>query len=171
MIGALDRFGFAIWHVPLKFLCKVTGRSNFFFARVAWCFALIFVGLWAYVARDVLSIALLGIWLLMTFSRLRMITDAEEAAEATSEVIELHAEGVFHRLLGMFLALYIGIPAALTTSPDYFFNIAGWLCWSASFYFQEDIQPRSKSPLKRAVEWLAAHPIRLPSFNPAPQPG
>ena len=167
MIEKFDRFCAIPFHLLLTMLCRATGRNNFFFARCTLVATFVPVLMFTAKEPSIISYFVFGYLVLSGFLTWSKISKYEALYDASTDVVYMIPPESLLRLTTLMICIFC-FTDVLPHSRMLWSYFALYITMT---YFMEDIQPRSKSPLKRAVEWLAAHPIRLPSFNPAPQPG
>lgn len=165
MFEKVDRLFFVIWSIPLRLLCKVTGRDNFYFARLTAKAIPIALALWGFIFMQIMPLIFTPLGYMICKTRLSGIDERERTVRTEANVIQMPA-------MWRWLRIYSTLVQVLwTLDGNYKYNLVFMLLLSMSCYFELCIQPKRKSPLKRAAEWFAKHPIRLPALHPAPQPG
>lgn len=166
--GALARF----WGAVLRLLCGITGKSNFFFARIAIATS-IALRVCAYIVPSMPTqespdlfdgISLLFAvfcfwpWCLGVISRL------EKAAESSANTSPLHPTEYWFLFVGRVIFFALGL------LPPFSLYGLGGVSMAGAAYFATDFRPKRKSAIRRAAEWLKSHAPRITLPQPAPQP-
>lgn len=152
-------------------LCYVTGRSNFFFARLALLSGFITFASYAAVARSWLYGIFTAMFAVIAAAELINYALAEQELKRNpGDILPSFLENRvnFRRIsrVGALGVVCLNVGIALVDRRNTLLIIA-WLSDAAMLYFSEYITPRGKSPFRRAVDWAKSH---APSFNPAPAP-
>lgn len=180
-ISRIDMLFSRMWHFPLAILCRFSGKSNFFWARVT-----------SFVAGScILCIPITNIFTIknynpifslpfivffsvpMFFMSIR-INRLENSFDFTSELLpEQILEGQFDRVIYGFVAVFC-CPQLLFTSTNLssiLWGLAMGLMF-ACIYWTIDYQPPKKSWVKAGVEKLAKliNRIHFPIPTPTPIP-
>lgn len=170
----LDQFFAFLWKYPLSFLCKHTGKDNFFFAKVAVVLA---TALYIISVLDELFyhhnpfslLFFLLIWQKWMRNSYSLYCRTEDKVNSsTNPVITFHmtADEWFD------LRLKRIICSLMPLVPVFTLWNASLLFYAASMYFASDFHPGSKSWVRQKLESLveAARRVKLPSLLPAPPP-
>ncbi|MFO0955392.1 MAG: hypothetical protein U0526_02555 [Candidatus Saccharibacteria bacterium] len=154
-------------------LCYVTGRSNFFFARLALLSGFISFASYAAVTRSWPFGIFTAMFAVIVAAELINYALAEQQLKQSSGDIlpSFLANKInFRRIsrVGALGVVCLNIGISLVDRRNILLIIA-WLSDAAMLYFSEYITPRGKSLFRRAVDWAKSH---APSFNlnPAPRP-
>lgn len=183
MLDTADALFFKMWSYPLKFLCRLTGKSNYFFAKVAM--AISFILFWINNLIDIMKYSL-GIDLLGTalnifitfFVYLPIVNQIRNDEKTNSNINSdttfyspLHGYFFFRTFL--MIAAIVFIPTNLITYS--FNNVVGNVSMAliaAGIYFALNNHPGKKSWVKIGIEKLAeaVKKIHIPSPIPSPLP-
>jgi len=184
----VDGFYASIWRQPLRFLCGLTGKDNFFFARnihtvgvILQCNTLL---LFVILMNDVLITLFLGYIVLNNIMRIGSCRETIKKIEkdfyhqASNEVVALpvHPNFLLHRPKFMTATLVIAVIGAAATKDGmrifmYAWGI-GYIFEGIAKYWLTDIHPPKKSWLRKGLDSLieAIKRIRIPMPSPAPSP-
>jgi hypothetical protein len=178
VLRAIDGFFAWLLHWPLKVLCGLTGKSNFYFARIVCCW-----GLALFLAASIMEAVydLKMLWLTVIYAvlfpyavqvMLAELKDAESSS-CDSALHPVYAKFINLRMVDIFLALAITVLQhghhALLKSPAWIF---GYLVIAVSHYFATDFQPPRKSWVKQGLEKAGSWAKSLrptPVIIPQPQ--
>jgi len=164
-----------VWAPAISFLCKLTGKSNFFFARL---FAVVGMGVLGigYLVATVLDIAeaelgsapfhlFFAVWFLQGVKKTWKCAKLLEGSDTVIQLTHDEAKWVVVKrvVLAAFSAMAISVFLPITASLT--------LCASASLYFLTQSHPKQKSKVRKAVEALGRQVSRAKNIGlPAPAP-
>ncbi len=179
LVGIIDKIFYVIWHWPLKLLIAITGKRNYFFARMLACicaFIFAFTSVACLPFSPIfsgLSISLLVLSLIVGFVSYPRL-EAQQAANPEYLIAPGLTEVLTRSYISFLSILLLFLAPAnneyLPTPLGISFALANWT-FAGGMYWVRDIQPPSKSVWRRAVDWLKAHrPSWTPTLTPSPIP-
>ncbi len=181
MYEKIDEFIASILHIPLSFFCKLTGRSNYFFAKATMiCSMLLHMFYYSYL----LSLGKFGIvdgflWPINFVFCIIMILlfrlDQRKVESSSTTIIRSQFAGHSWLFFRVFVSIMnsINIFIDLLGNEKYIaLSALALLLWAIAVYFAADTTPRGKGWFRQKAESLARtiKNIKVPSLNPAPPP-
>lgn len=182
-MNAVDAFFSGVWGFPLKILCGVTGKNNFFFAKLTYISSVIcllfFVGYRIHSENDIsFTVISITFWLFMYFGAYMpiyaAITYSEKHDDSGSDV---SATPIIHRYvfariwLAAFSWVGLVIDLVYYNHINLFLDIS-FVLLSGAIYLASHNIPGKKSWVKIGIEKLvsALKRIRVPAPVPLPVP-
>lgn len=166
---ALDQLFTIFYRKLLDALCYVTGKSNFYFAKVAYIATIFFCATYTVIAQDWLTGCITTLWTIMLPAEFRRINEVERQTNQHSDVMTLSSidreRWIVLRVLAVVFGL-VELSLAIIQSPR-ILKCAFMLSLAASEYFRYENNSGGKHILRRAFDWAMAH---KPNFNLAPAP-
>lgn len=176
MLEFIDSYIGRICHFALVGLCRITGRDNFFFAKVGLIMSYAALGVAVGLGLSVfmvLATAILICCLPRWLRDLQVVQDAiEQGADVVPQTLYTGPRAYLMRMnffacsgMAFLYARLLG-PAVVAAGVHLLFMMV-------HCHFVADFQPPSKSMARRAADWLRAHRPRLNlgGHNPYPVPG
>jgi len=177
----IDQFIASILHVSLSFLCKLTGRSNYFFAIAVVIFSELVTTLYYFYKYSIgkfdaldglvwLAIFMAFIMLILLFRKDQQNLESGSDAKLKSE---FNGDGWIVIRLGLgTINLFFLITDLLNSDKFHALVDLSWLLYSVSIYFAADTIPRGKGWIRQKAETLAkaVKNIKVPSPNALPPP-
>lgn len=166
-----------VWAPAISFVCKLTGKSNFFFARLLSVIGMGALGI-GYLLATVLDLAeaelgfapfhlFFTIWFLSGVQKTWKFAKLLEGSDTIIQMTHDDARWVVVKrvVLAVFTAMAISAFLPITAGLT--------LVASASLYFLTQFHPKQKSKVRKAIEALGrqasrAKNIRLPAPVPSP---
>jgi len=176
---SLDELSVRLWSYLLSLLCRATGKSNFFFARICSAIGMGALGM-LYVLLAVYDFQYTVVFgfvdcivafaffdiLRTTWRVARELEKGVENGDIHFDVLEKDIKMILlHRVAGTIICILALL------AGDLFFS--GLLVPAvASLYFLTDFRPRGKSPVRKLAEALMQKlkSVQPPSPVPAPSP-
>ncbi len=182
MLEKFDAFIAGALHVPLKFLCKLTGRSNYFFAITTMILSVLIHAI--YYSNRILTgkfdfsdgffwpfVVIVGVAMIRLFHNDRRRVGSGPDTISLSQFN--YPNWVLIRSLLVGLNTFNLTTAALSGEVYAVLPSTASLLWVIAVYFAADTMPRGKGWLQKIAKRIvtsAKKPIKLPSLNPAPPP-
>lgn len=183
MLDSADALFSKMWSYPLKFLCGLTGKSNYFFAKLALTLSFIF--LWTKTLLEITESSLgdnvigisLGIFItLFMYLPICVNIAIDERINSENKSDSIHYSQL-HNLIGLRI-FFTFAPLVFLPSSVLMYDFVDiinhlWaLLLAASIYFALDNRPGKKSWVKIGIDKLveAVKKIHIPNPIPSPIP-
>ncbi len=181
MYDKIDEFIASILHIPLSLFCRLTGRSNYFFAMAAmvcsFLISLLYYAIRLTIGKFDLTDGILwafgSIYCIMLIILFRIEEQTIMSNSSTVNKSQFGENGWWFIRVVIGIANLIILFLKLLSSDKYIAlsNLA-LVLWSIALYFAADTTPRGKGWLQQRVKSLtkAIKNLKVPSLNPAPPP-
>ncbi len=178
IIDDFDKIFIKLWHQPLKIMCGISGRDNFFFAKVFGMLGIVFT-VSNFVDSPLLITMVTILWLAILSSLYKLIKNVKASLHSTSLDTSIPLPEYDRELRVCFAGLsFCMLPVTFiqffifhnTLMHSGILIAIGTFLMGAAWYFATDIHPRKKSWITVGIKklWHAARKIHIP--NPFPQP-